>query len=171
MPPPHPPAAVSLHSFHPWNGWAWARALARASIGSAGWYLLADTSKPRRSQFCFAAQVGIDDALVKQKFDTDEEIFEMNNGCICCTVKAAPRTRLPLALPTVHISSPVRSRFASGNSQLPSTYLLSQLPPSLLDSNVNNSSAALCALPRATLPPPSDHPSSLVPILQLSFCL
>ncbi|KAA0162439.1 hypothetical protein FNF31_03238 [Cafeteria roenbergensis] len=31
--------------------------------------------------------VGIDDALVKQKFDTDEEIFEMNNGCICCTVR------------------------------------------------------------------------------------
>jgi len=29
-----------------------------------------------------SAQVGIDDALVKQKFDTDEEIFEMNNGCI-----------------------------------------------------------------------------------------
>ena len=32
-------------------------------------------------------EIGIDDALVKQKFDTEEEIFEMNNGCICCTVR------------------------------------------------------------------------------------
>lgn len=32
-------------------------------------------------------EVGIDDALVKQKFDSEEEIFEMNNGCICCTVR------------------------------------------------------------------------------------
>jgi G3E family GTPase len=29
-------------------------------------------------------EVGIDDALV---IDSDEEIFEMNNGCICCTVR------------------------------------------------------------------------------------
>ncbi|MDX2084160.1 MAG: GTP-binding protein [Candidatus Melainabacteria bacterium] len=29
-------------------------------------------------------EIGIDDALVIQ---TDEEIFEMNNGCICCTVR------------------------------------------------------------------------------------
>ena len=27
-------------------------------------------------------EVGIDDALV---LDTREEIFEMNNGCVCCT--------------------------------------------------------------------------------------
>ena len=32
-------------------------------------------------------EIGIDDALVKKKFDTNEEIFEMNNGCICCTVR------------------------------------------------------------------------------------
>mmetsp|Transcript_51907 Transcript_51907/g.105687 ORF Transcript_51907/g.105687 Transcript_51907/m.105687 type:complete len:354 (+) Transcript_51907:85-1146(+) len=32
-------------------------------------------------------EVGIDDSLVKQRFDTQEEIFEMNNGCICCTVR------------------------------------------------------------------------------------
>jgi G3E family GTPase len=32
-------------------------------------------------------EVGIDDALVKQKFRGEEEIFEMNNGCICCTVR------------------------------------------------------------------------------------
>jgi len=32
-------------------------------------------------------EVGIDDALVKQKFKSDEDIFEMNNGCICCTVR------------------------------------------------------------------------------------
>jgi G3E family GTPase len=29
-------------------------------------------------------EVGVDDALV---LDADEEIFEMNNGCICCTVR------------------------------------------------------------------------------------
>ncbi|MFD0854177.1 CobW family GTP-binding protein, partial [Actinomadura adrarensis] len=29
-------------------------------------------------------EVGIDDALV---LDAEEEIFEMNNGCICCTVR------------------------------------------------------------------------------------
>ena len=29
-------------------------------------------------------EVGIDNQLV---VDTDEEIFEMNNGCICCTVR------------------------------------------------------------------------------------
>jgi G3E family GTPase len=32
-------------------------------------------------------EVGIDDSLVKQRFDSKEEIFEMNNGCICCTVR------------------------------------------------------------------------------------
>eukprot|EP00325_Prymnesiales_sp_UTEX-LB-985_P032405 CAMPEP_0174721616 /NCGR_PEP_ID=MMETSP1094-20130205/36717_1 /TAXON_ID=156173 /ORGANISM="Chrysochromulina brevifilum, Strain UTEX LB 985" /LENGTH=443 /DNA_ID=CAMNT_0015922339 /DNA_START=51 /DNA_END=1382 /DNA_ORIENTATION=+ len=32
-------------------------------------------------------EVGIDDALVKSKFQTEEDIFEMNNGCICCTVR------------------------------------------------------------------------------------
>jgi len=31
--------------------------------------------------------VGVDDSLVKRKYDTEEEIFEMNNGCICCTVR------------------------------------------------------------------------------------
>ena len=29
-------------------------------------------------------EIGIDDALV---VNADEEIFEMNNGCICCTVR------------------------------------------------------------------------------------
>lgn len=28
--------------------------------------------------------VGVDDALV---LETEEEVFEMNNGCICCTVR------------------------------------------------------------------------------------
>jgi len=32
-------------------------------------------------------EVGIDDKLIKQKFVENEEIFEMNNGCICCTVR------------------------------------------------------------------------------------
>jgi G3E family GTPase len=31
--------------------------------------------------------IGIDDALVRKKFETKEEIFEMNNGCICCKVR------------------------------------------------------------------------------------
>jgi len=29
-------------------------------------------------------EVGVDDALV---METEEEVFEMNNGCICCTVR------------------------------------------------------------------------------------
>ena len=32
-------------------------------------------------------QVGVDEDLVKRKIDAEEEIFEMNNGCICCTVR------------------------------------------------------------------------------------
>lgn len=36
---------------------------------------------------CVRREVGIDDALVRQRFDTEEEIFEMNNGCLCCTVR------------------------------------------------------------------------------------
>ena len=32
-------------------------------------------------------EVGIDGLLVQRKFESDEEIFEMNNGCICCTVR------------------------------------------------------------------------------------
>lgn len=54
---------------------------------------------------CMASQVGIDDALVKQKFDTDEEIFEMNNGCICCTVRPLPYIRTAAKL---SVLAPVR---------------------------------------------------------------
>jgi len=32
-------------------------------------------------------EVGIDDMLVKKRYESDEEIFEMNNGCICCSVR------------------------------------------------------------------------------------
>ena len=32
-------------------------------------------------------EIGIDGALVPQKYQTDEEILEMNNGCVCCTVR------------------------------------------------------------------------------------
>jgi len=32
-------------------------------------------------------EVGVDDALVRDRFNTTEDIFEMNNGCICCTVR------------------------------------------------------------------------------------
>jgi len=32
-------------------------------------------------------EVGVDDALVRKRFETQEDIFEMNNGCICCTVR------------------------------------------------------------------------------------
>jgi G3E family GTPase len=31
--------------------------------------------------------VGIDDSLLQDKFAANEEIFQMNNGCICCTVR------------------------------------------------------------------------------------
>jgi G3E family GTPase len=31
--------------------------------------------------------IGVDEDLVKKKIDCEEEIFEMNNGCICCTVR------------------------------------------------------------------------------------
>ena len=29
----------------------------------------------------------MDDALVKNRFQAEEDLFEMNNGCICCTVR------------------------------------------------------------------------------------
>ena len=29
----------------------------------------------------------MDDALVRERYETTEDIFEMNNGCICCTVR------------------------------------------------------------------------------------
>jgi G3E family GTPase len=32
-------------------------------------------------------EVGVDDALVEKKFFEDENIIEMKNGCICCTVR------------------------------------------------------------------------------------
>lgn len=32
-------------------------------------------------------EIGVDDALVKRKLMTEEQVFEMNNGCICCTVR------------------------------------------------------------------------------------
>jgi len=32
-------------------------------------------------------EIGIDDLLIKDKFAGNEEIFLMNNGCICCTVR------------------------------------------------------------------------------------
>lgn len=32
-------------------------------------------------------EVGVDDALLDAAMETEEEVFEMNNGCICCTVR------------------------------------------------------------------------------------
>lgn len=32
-------------------------------------------------------EVGVDDLLVKEKSASDEEVIEMMNGCICCTVR------------------------------------------------------------------------------------
>jgi G3E family GTPase len=58
--------------------------------------------------------VGIDNQLV---IDADEEIFEMNNGCICCTVRgdliriignlnAAPRQFDHLVIETTGLADP-----------------------------------------------------------------
>ena len=33
-------------------------------------------------------ELGIDDKLVRRRVNAEEDIFEMNNGCICCTVRA-----------------------------------------------------------------------------------
>jgi G3E family GTPase len=33
-------------------------------------------------------EVGVDDLLVKQKVGTEEEIVELMNGCVCCTVRS-----------------------------------------------------------------------------------
>ena len=33
-------------------------------------------------------ELGIDDRLVRRRVNAEEDIFEMNNGCICCTVRA-----------------------------------------------------------------------------------
>ena len=41
--------------------------------------------------------VGVDDALVRNKVvEGEEEIFEMNNGCICCTVRHPSPSSSPL---------------------------------------------------------------------------
>lgn len=40
---------------------------------------------------CLLLQVGIDDALV---METKEEIFELNNGCVCCTGVCAGHPQL-----------------------------------------------------------------------------
>ena len=38
--------------------------------------------------FAGTPEVGIDDALLNTKSSvTEENIIEMNNGCICCTVR------------------------------------------------------------------------------------
>ena len=44
---------------------------------------------------------GIDNELV---VDADEEVFEMNNGCICCTVRGdlIPVSYTHLTLPTIY---------------------------------------------------------------------
>ena len=45
---------------------------------------------------------GIDNDLV---VDADEEVFEMNNGCICCTVRG---DLIRILLSLIHISEPTR---------------------------------------------------------------
>jgi G3E family GTPase len=32
-------------------------------------------------------EVGVDDHLVKQNIYSEEQVIEMMNGCICCTVR------------------------------------------------------------------------------------
>ncbi len=36
-------------------------------------------------------EIGIDNDLI---IGADEEVFEMNNGCVCCTVRRRPRAHL-----------------------------------------------------------------------------
>lgn len=57
-----------------------------------------------------AAQVGIDDALV---METKEEIFELNNGCVCCTGKHQKQL----------VSVPYQHAWHTGTLVGPSAYL------------------------------------------------
>jgi hypothetical protein len=52
----------------------------RARNGS--WPFLAKNTPARPLASRRYGEIGIDDGLV---VDTKEEIFEMNNGCVCCT--------------------------------------------------------------------------------------
>ena len=51
-----------------------------------------DSERVPKATFCLTQEFGdtpIDDALVSKnsKFKSDEEIIEVLNGCICCTVR------------------------------------------------------------------------------------
>lgn len=51
------------------------------------WILTADHGKRIAVIENEFGEVGIDDSLVKKKFGEKENVIEMNNGCICCTVR------------------------------------------------------------------------------------
>lgn len=72
--------------------------------------------------FTCLGEIGIDDMLIKDKFSDKEEIFQMNNGCICCTVRGdlirtlgnlmeqSDKARLISYEPRLHFMSAPRSR-------------------------------------------------------------
>ena len=82
-------------------------------------------------------EVGVDDQLLQDKFQADEDIFEVNNGCICCTVrvdlitildKLAKRARAPgSTLKLDHIV--IETTGLADPAPVAQTFFVVRLPP------------------------------------------